>query len=201
MMGLGLIGTQFIFVVDGGERALIMDAFRGLRPGVYGEGMHFRLPVIHQVKRFQVRSQPQLIPSSTGTKDMQTVEIALRILFRPQEKELPRILNEIGADYDKRILPSIGNEVLKAVVAQYNAEQLISKRQEVSQRIRHELTERANGFGITLDDVSITDLQFAREFANAIEQKQVAQQQAERAKYIVLKKDEERKASIIQAEG
>ena len=47
MMGLGLIGTQFIFVVDGGERALIMDAFRGLRPGVYGEGMHFRLPIIH----------------------------------------------------------------------------------------------------------------------------------------------------------
>ena len=110
-------------------------------------------------------------------------------------------MNEIGQDYDKRILPSIGNEVLKAVVAQYNAEQLISKRQEVSQRIRAELMERADGFGITLDDVSITDLQFAREFAQAIEQKQVAQQQAERAKYIVLKKDEERKAAIIQAEG
>jgi len=125
----------------------------------------------------------------------------LRILFRPQEKELPRILNEIGSDYDKRIIPSIGNEVLKSVVAQYNAEQLISKRQEVSQRIRQELTERANGFGIILDDVSITDLQFARDFAQAIEMKQVAQQQAERAKYVVLKRDEERKAAVIQAEG
>jgi len=66
-----------------------------------------------------------LIPSSTGTKDLQTVDIAVRILFRPQEEKLHEILNNIGADYDKRVLPSIGNEVLKSVVAQYNAEQLI----------------------------------------------------------------------------
>ena len=109
----GVFIAQFTFVVDGGERALIMDATKGLRPGVYGEGIHFRIPVIHQVKGFQVRTQPMLIPSSTGTKDLQTVDIAVRILFRPKEEELHKILNEIGADYDKRVLPSIGNEVLK----------------------------------------------------------------------------------------
>jgi prohibitin 1 len=69
-----------------------------------------------------------MIPSSTGTKDLQTVDIALRILYRPKEEKLYNILNEIGADYDKKILPSIGNEVLKSVVALYNAEQLISER-------------------------------------------------------------------------
>lgn len=78
-------------------------------------------------------------------------------------------------DYDKRILPSIGNEVLKAVVAHYNAEQLISKREEVSNEIRRMLELRAKEFNIILDDVAITDLQFSPEFARAIEAKQVAQ--------------------------
>lgn len=84
-------------------------------------------------------------------------------------------MNTIGVDYDKRILPSIGNEVLKAVVAHYNAEQLISKREEVSNEIRRQLELRAKEFNIILDDVAITDLQFSPEFARAIEAKQVAQ--------------------------
>ncbi len=63
-----------------------------------------------------------MIHSTTGTKDMQTVDLALRILFRPVEEKIPDILNNIGQDYDKRVLPSIGNEVLKGVVAHYNAD-------------------------------------------------------------------------------
>ena len=63
-----------------------------------------------------------MIHSSTGTRDMQTVDLSLRILFRPVEEKLPEILNNLGPDYDERVLPSIGNEVLKSVVAQYNAD-------------------------------------------------------------------------------
>lgn len=170
----GVFFTNFIFVVDGGHRALKMDAMRGLQPHVYGEGMHFRVPVLHKINHFEIRARPTLVPSSTGTKDMQTVDIALRILFRPMESKLPEIFNNIGADYDKRILPSISNEVLKSIVAQYNAEQLISQREKVSKEIREVLGKRALEFDIILDDVSITDLQFSRDFASAIEQKQVA---------------------------
>jgi prohibitin 1 len=84
-----------------------------------------------------------MIHSSTGTKDMQIVEISLRILYRPVEQKLPEILNNLGIDYDERVIPSIGNEVLKSIVAQYNADQLLTQREKVSLEIRDILSKRA----------------------------------------------------------
>merc|ERR1712195_196702 len=101
--------------------------------------MHFKIPIIYTPRYFEIRSRPRLISSSTGTKDLQQVELTLRILFRPMESEIPTILNTIGADYDDKVLPSIGNEVLKSIVAQYDAGQLITQREEVSALIRTQL--------------------------------------------------------------
>ena len=66
--------------------------------------------------------------------------------------------------YDDVILPSIGNETLKQVVAQFSAKELITNREEVSQQIRTKLQEKANNFGLILDDVSMTELKFSREY-------------------------------------
>ena len=129
------------------------------------------------------------------------MNLQLRSLLRPKEDKLPVIIQEIGADFDERVLPSLGNEVLKAVVAQYNAEELLSKRSRVSEQIGAALVERAAKFHIILDDVSITKLSFGLEFSRAIENKQVAQQEAETQAFVVLKADQERKAAIIRAEG
>merc|ERR1711879_543852 len=107
----------------------------------------------------------------------------------------------LGLDFDEKVMPSIINEVLKSVVAQYNASQLIIQRELVSRMIRQRLVQRANDFGILLDDVAITHLNFSSEYEKAVEAKQVAQQQAERAKYLVLKAQEEKKKTIIHAEG
>lgn len=63
-----------------------------------------------------IRARPRVISSVTGTKDLQTVNISLRVLSRPQEEHLSEIYSTLGADFDDRVLPSIGNEVLKAVV-------------------------------------------------------------------------------------
>merc|ERR1712238_279120 len=89
----------------------------------------------------------------------------------------------------------------KSVVAQYNAEELLSKRAEVSQRIRIELQKRAEHFHLTLDDVAITHLTFGREFMKAIEAKQVASQEAERQQWVVKNAEQERQAVVIRAEG
>ena len=125
----------------------------------------------------------------------------MRVLTRPDVGSLPLIFRNLGLDYDERVLPSITNEVLKAVVAQYNAEELLTKRDEVSDKIRFSLAKRAKDFNLEIEDVAITHLQYGMEFARAIEQKQVAEQEAERAKYVVQRADQERKAAIIKAEG
>ena len=129
------------------------------------------------------------------------VNIALRVLSRPEEEKLPLIYQEIGKDFDERVLPSIGNEVLKAVVAHYNADQLLTMREKVSQEIRDALTQRAGNFHLILDDVAITHLTFGKDFTNAVEQKQVALQEAERSKFVVEKAEQEKLVSIINAEG
>ena len=77
------------------------------------------------------------------------------------------------ADYDERVLPSIVNEVLKGVVAQYNAASLLTNRETVSLTIRRNLRERAREFNIIMEDVSITELHFGHEFTQAVEAKQV----------------------------
>jgi prohibitin 1 len=191
-----------LYNVDGGERAVMFDTLRGgILPHVIGEGTHFVIPMIQKPIIMDIRVKPREIPSVTGTKDLQMVNIKLRVLWRPVEEELPRLYRELGTDFDDRVLPSIGNEVLKSVVAQYNAEELLSKRAEVSERIKSELEKRAKHFHLTLDDVAITHLTFGREFMKAIEAKQVASQDAERMQWIVQKAEQERQAVVLRAEG
>lgn len=197
----GIAAEFFIYDVDAGSRAVIFDKISGVQKKVVGEGTHFKIPFIQEPIILDVKSRPRSIHSVTGTKDLQMVNISLRVLSRPDEEELPHIYQTLGTDFDERILPSLGNEVLKSVVAQYNAEELLSKREMVSSGIREALVERANKFNLILDDVSITHLTFGKEFARAIEEKQVAQQEAETQAYVVAKADQERKAAIIRAEG
>lgn len=191
-----------LYNVDGGERAVMFDNLRGgIRPDVINEGTHPFIPVVQKPIILDIRTRPREIPSITGTKDLQTVNIKLRVLWRPIIEKLPQLYRELGSDYDERVLPSIVNEVLKSIVAQYNAEELLSKREEVSRRIKLELIKRAVNFYLTLDDVAITHLTFGREFTKAIEKKQVAYQEAERQQWVVKKAEQERIAVVTRAEG
>eukprot|EP01006_Ploeotia_vitrea_P034368 TRINITY_DN65744_c7_g1_i1.p1 TRINITY_DN65744_c7_g1~~TRINITY_DN65744_c7_g1_i1.p1 ORF type:complete len:305 (+),score=138.30 TRINITY_DN65744_c7_g1_i1:202-1116(+) len=188
-------------LVGPGHRAIVYDHYFGIRHKVYGEGAHFLVPFLQYPIFMDVRTRPRILSTQTGTKDMQHVQLQLRILSRPLDTHIREMYQKIGPDFDERILPSIGNEVLKAVVAQYNADQLLTLRHQVSTEIQESLRERARQFNLVLEDVAITHLTFSKDFTSAIEHKQVAQQMAERAKFVVQKAEHEKRASVVKAEG
>ncbi|CED83629.1 proteolysis and peptidolysis-related protein [Phaffia rhodozyma] len=197
----GLLLQNSLFNVDGGHRAILYTRTGGIQSTIYPEGTHFAIPWFQTPIDFDVRAKPRNIASLTGTKDLQMVNITCRVLSRPDVQNLPTIYRELGTDYDERVLPSIVNEVLKAVVAQFTAAQIITMREQVSRLVRDNLVRRANQFNLQLDDVSITHVAFSPEFTHAVEAKQIAQQTAQRAAFLVDQAIQEKQSIIVRAQG
>lgn len=199
--GLGYGAYNSVFTVEGGHRVVMYNRVLGMKDTIYNEGLNFNIPWFERPVDYDIRTRPVNLQTLTGSKDLQMVTIGVRVLHKPDPNHLVWIYRHLGKNYNERILPSLMNECAKAVVARYNANELLTKREEVSASISAELSGRCSGFHVVLEDVAITHLAFSPEYAKAVEAKQVAQQDAERAKYVVLGAIQEKKTIITKARG
>ena len=212
-IGFGLLATgvgvtQFFFTIDAGECALLFDRFQGIKPKLYQEGMHFRIPFIQTPRLFETRARPRVIYTICVTKDRQIAYISLRILFRPDAKFMSEIFLTLGDDYEHQVVPSEAKEVLKAIAAKYTSVVLLTDRRRISAEIKMKLAKRLANFHILLDDVAVTHMRFGKEFTQAMKDKQIAIQNKKRyksltyrMKYVTEKREQLKKATILHAKG
>jgi len=170
---LGYGAYNSVFTVQGGHRAVMFNRVTGMKESVYGEGLNFNIPWFERPVVYDIRTRPCNLQTLTGSKDLQMVTIGVRVLHKPNPNKLVWIYQYLGKNYDERILPSLMNECAKAVVAKYNANELLTKRDQVSADISRELSVRAGQFNVVMEDVAITHLSFSPEYARAVEAKQV----------------------------
>ena len=107
---------------SGGHRAIVFNRLTGIKEEVYEEGTHFMVPWLERPIIFDVRARPNVITSQSGSRDLQMINIGLRVLTRPSPARLPEIYRTLGTDYAERVLPSIIQETLKSVIAQVRRE-------------------------------------------------------------------------------
>lgn len=193
--------TPFV-VVNAGERGVLMQ-FGQVKNEILGEGFHFIIPVIHTVKKLSVRVQKQEISAEASSKDLQDVftDVALNWHIIPEETNI--IFQQIGDEKAiiERILNPAVEEVLKAIMAKYTAEEIITKRGEVKASVDEALTVRLANYHVAVDDISLVHVHFSERFGDAVEAKQVAEQEAKKAEFIALKASKEAEAKVNLARG
>lgn len=166
------------FVVIGpGERGVVLN-FGAVQKEVMGEGLHLRIPLMQRVVPMDVRVQKGEGQGDAASKDMQqvTTNVALNYHLDPSRvAETYQTIGNLSAVESRIILPAV-QESVKAATALYTAEELVSRRQEVRDQIRALLRERLLRNGVVVDEFSIVNFAFSREFNNAIEAKTTAEQ-------------------------
>lgn len=168
---------------------------------VVQEGLNLKIPMIERVILMDCRTQKAEISCSTASRDLQEVSLKVAVNYNVSVETAYSIFKTIGVNYESiMISPSI-LESVKSVTAQYTAEELITKRSEVSNKMEESLTAKIVERGFTVIDFNITDLDFSAAYNQAIEKKQVAEQEAKQAEYELEKSKIENEKKIAEAEA
>jgi regulator of protease activity HflC (stomatin/prohibitin superfamily) len=168
-------------IVGAGERGVVFNQFHGVEQKILGEGFSFIIPVIERVIKMDVRIRKSDTKSTGASKDLQTVATEIVLNYHLFPDKVNKIYQEIGLEYEKRIIDPAVQEIVKGVTAKFTAEELITKRQFVKDEIKIALHTRLMASHISLDELNITDFQFSKGFNEAVESKQTAEQLAMKA--------------------
>ncbi len=182
-----------VVVVEPGHTGVVVTLGK-VEETVMQEGVHFKLPFAQRVIQIDNRIVKLEVETEAFSKDLQTVDTTLAINYRIDSNKSYSIYKNIGSSYENVLVVPAVNEVLKAIVSKYTAEETVSNRALISDGLLEGLNDKLNAFGLYATDVNIIDFDFSEEFINAIEEKQVAQQQ-------LLKAETEKQTAITIAQA
>ncbi|MGE5370521.1 MAG: prohibitin family protein [Solirubrobacterales bacterium] len=183
VIGAILLLTVFrpFVVVGPGERGVV-TRFGKVQKEVMGEGLHWRTPIYEKVTIMDVKVQKEEIDANAVSKDLQTVSSKVALNFHIAPEATARLFQQVGLEFPNRIIAPAMQESIKAVTANYTAEELVTKREMVAVEIRERISDKIQPYGLRVDALNMTNFDFSVEFNAAIEQKQVAEQNALKAK-------------------
>ena len=190
-----------IFIVSSGERGVVISKISGTQLESFGEGLHFKTPIIDSAKILEVRTRKHEVEASSASKDLQLVHALIAVNYHVEPDSAYLLYQKIGTDYEARVIDPLVQEVVKEVTAKFIAEDLITKREEVGTQIKERLKQKLSEYYLVLDDFSIKNFDFSEEFNKAIESKVTAEQTAlkEKNNLEVVKFQAQQK--VAQAEG
>ncbi|MGK7919667.1 MAG: prohibitin family protein [Trichodesmium sp.] len=197
-----LIGFNSFVIINPGQAGVLSILGRA-RDGALLEGIHFKPPLVSQVDVYDVTVQKFEVPGQSSTKDLQQLSASFAINFRLDPVRIVKIRREQGTlqNLVAKVIAPQTQESFKIAAARRTVEEAITKRVELKADFDNALGSRLDKYGIIVLDTSVIDLTFSPEFARAVEDKQIAEQRAQRAVYIAEEAEQEAEAEINRAKG
>ena len=198
----GLVAASSVKIVDAGTRGVLLHwSAVDLTQPPLEEGLHFVTPFADDVINIEVRTLKYERSTTSASRDLQTVRTTVTVNYHPEKEMIHYLYKNLGLDYENRVIQPAIEETVKQVTANYNAEELITKRPLVKADIQDEITDRLNEFNLATEVISITDFEFSLLFSQAIESKVEAEQKAFKAENDLLRIQVEAQQQEAQAFG
>ena len=199
---IGVVASSSVKIVDAGNRGILThwNAVDLTNPPL-DEGIHFVIPFQDDVVQMEVRTLKYDTSTRSASQDLQTVQTTVTVNYHPDTERVHFLYKEIGLSYENRVIQPAIDETVKQVSANYNAEELITKRPLVKADIENAIRDRLNQFYIETEVISITDFEFSPLFAKAIESKVEAEQKAQKAENDLIRIEVEARQLEAQAVG
>jgi prohibitin 1 len=199
---LALLALTSVIIINPGE-AGVLSVLGGAKDGVLLEGLHFKPPLISNVDIYDLTVQKFEVPAQSSTKDLQNLTASFAINFRLDPIQAVNIRRTQGSlqNIVSKIIAPQTQESFKVAAARRTVEEAITRREELKEDFDQALSARLEKYGIIILDTSVVDLEFSPEFSRAVEEKQIAEQRAQRAVYVAQEAEQEAEANINRAKG
>ncbi len=195
-----MIGCGSYFTIAGGVVGVTYNTITG-KTTTAEEGLHFKLPFVTDVYKFDSKTQREDIKADSASKDLQKVHVQVVINYRLKKDKVNELFLRVGRDFSEKVVHPAVWECVKASTAQFPVEEIIVKRETVKEMIETTLKSRLEVYNIILESVNLVNISFDDEFNKVVEAKQIEEQKIKTAEYKKKQAEQNKMATILDAEA